>query len=360
MTTYSIPVGPTHVALEEPMYFRVEVEGETVKNLEINAGHVHRGMESLALQRNYFQNITLTERLCSLCSNSHPCTYSMAVENLAGIDIPERARYLRVMADEIKRIASNLFNVGIMAHIIGFESLFMHVMEVREIAQDVKEGVYGNRMDLAANCIGGVKYDIDEEIESFLTAQLESMKKPMEEIYTTYKKDPLITARTKGVGILPKNDAIRMGVVGPVARASEIDYDVRDKAPYSAYDRLSFTVQTATGADVRSRALVRLREAIEAISLMEQCLKKMTPGPTVPDSLPEIPAGQSVARSEAPRGELIYYLNSDGTDRPKRLKWRVPTYMNWEALHVMMKNCKISDVPLIINSIDPCISCTER
>ncbi|MEZ7195220.1 hydrogenase large subunit [Pseudodesulfovibrio karagichevae] len=360
MTTYSIPVGPLHVALEEPMYFRVDIEGETVKNLEINAGHVHRGMESLALQRNYFQNITLTERLCSLCSNSHPCTYCMAVENLTGIDIPDRARYLRVLADEIKRVASNLFNVGIMAHIIGFESLFMHAMEIRELAQDVKEGVYGNRMDLAANCIGGVKYDIDEDIETFLYTQLEAMKKPLDEIYEVYEKDPLITTRTKGVGILPYEDAVRMGIVGPVARGSGIAYDVRDKAPYSAYDQLTFTVQTETTGDVRSRALVRLREVIDAISLMEQCLKQMTAGPTVPDRLPEIPVGQSVARSEAPRGELLYYLKSDGTDRPQRLKWRVPTYMNWEALHIMMKGCKISDIPLIINSIDPCISCTER
>lgn len=360
MATYSIPVGPLHVALEEPMYFRVDIEGETVKGLEISAGHVHRGMESLALQRNYFQNITLTERLCSLCSNSHPCTYCMAVENLAGIDIPERARYLRVMADEIKRLASNLFNVGIMAHTIGFNSLFMHVMEVRELAQDIKEGVYGNRMDLAANCIGGVKYDIDDEIESFLRTQLKELKRPMDELYRTYEKDPLVTARTKGIGILPEKDAIRLGVVGPVARGSGIAYDIRDKAPYSAYDQLSFTVQTETEADVRSRALVRLREAIDAISLMEQCLDRMPKGPTVPDCLPDIPPGQSVARSEAPRGELIYYLKSDGTDRPQRLKWRVPTYMNWEALHIMMNNCKISDIPLIINSIDPCISCTER
>ncbi|UIJ38382.1 nickel-dependent hydrogenase large subunit [Desulfobaculum bizertense] len=360
MSTYSIPVGPLHVALEEPMYFRVEVEGETVKGLEVNAGHVHRGMESLAMQRNYFQNITLTERLCSLCSNSHPCTYCMAIENLAGIKVPERARYLRVMADEIKRVASNLFNVGIMAHIIGFESLFMHVMETRELAQDVKEGVYGNRMDLAANCIGGVKYDIDDDIETFLRTQLEAMKRPIEKIHKVYETDPLIIARTQGVGILPKEDALHMGVVGPVARASGVTCDIRVNAPYAAYEHLSFTLQTRTEADVQSRALVRLREVMDALSLIEQCLDQMTPGPLVPDYLPEIPEGQSVARSEAPRGELIYYLKSDGTDRPQRLKWRVPTYMNWEALHVMMKDCKVSDIPLIVNSIDPCISCTER
>jgi len=360
MTTYTLPVGPLHVALEEPMYFQVEIDGETVKGLDITAGHVHRGMESLAMQRNYFQNITLTERLCSLCSNSHPCTYCMAIENLAGIIIPPRAAFLRVVADEIKRVASNLFNVGIMAHIIGFESLFMHVMEIRELAQDAKEEVYGNRMDLAANCIGGVKYDLDTETERLLRRQLEKLKKPLDEIYALYEKDPLVKARTQGVGVLPKHEAVRMAVVGPVARGSGVAYDIRDKAPYSAYDQLSFSVQTETRGDVQSRALIRLREAMDAISLIEQSLDMMPGGPIVPTRLPDIPEGQSVARSEAPRGELIYYLKSDGSDRPQRLKWRVPTYMNWEALHVMMKECKISDIPLIVNSIDPCISCTER
>ncbi|WP_421903398.1 nickel-dependent hydrogenase large subunit [Maridesulfovibrio sp.] len=360
MAEYTMPIGPLHVALEEPMYFRVDVEGETVKNLEITAGHVHRGMESLAMQRNYFQNITLTERLCSLCSNSHPCTYCMAIENLAGIVVPPRATYLRVIADEIKRIASNLFNVGILAHIIGFESMFMHVMEIRELIQDAKEGVYGNRMDLAANCIGGVKYDLEEETEQFLRGQLEKLKKSLDRIYRLYENEPLIKTRTQGVGILPEKDAIHMGVVGPVARGSGIAYDIRDKAPYAAYDQLSFSVQTETRGDVQSRALVRLREAVDAVSLIEQSLDQMPIGPTVPDRLPNIPEGQSVARSEAPRGELIYYLKSDGTDRPQRLKWRVPTYMNWDALQIMMKDCKVSDIPLIVNSIDPCISCTER
>lgn len=360
MAVYSIPMGPDELLLEEPMYFMVDVEGERVKGLEISAGHVHRGMESLAVQRNYFQNITLTERLCSLCSNSHPCTYCMAVENLAGITIPERAGYLRVIADEIKRVASNLFNVGLMAHIVGDNSLFLKVMETREQAQDIKEGIYGNRMDLAANCIGGVKYDIDEEMQSFLLTGLDKMKAPIEELYGIYETESRIVDRTQGVGVLTKEDALKLGIVGPVARASGISYDIREKAPYSAYDRLNFTVQTATEGDAHSRALVRLREAMEAICLIEQSIEGMEKGPLVPDRLPAIPAGQSVARSEAPRGELIYYLKSDGSDRPQRLKWRVPTYMNWEALHVMMADCRVSDIPLIINSIDPCISCTER
>lgn len=142
-STFTMPLGPVHVALEEPVYFRLTVEGETVRNVELTSGHVHRGMEAMATQRNLIKNTTLTERVCSLCSNSHSFTYCMSVENVLGITIPERARYLRVLAEEIKRVASHLFNTAIQAHIIGFKSLFMHVMEVREMMQDVKETVYG-------------------------------------------------------------------------------------------------------------------------------------------------------------------------------------------------------------------------
>lgn len=360
MTSFKVPVGPLHVALEEPMYFKVEVEGETITGLEITAGHVHRGLEYLAMKRNFFQNITLTERLCSLCSNSHPTTYCMALEEIAGIKVPERGQYLRVIADEVKRVASNLFNVGIMAHIIGFDSLFMHVLETREIIQDVKETVYGNRMDLGANCIGGVKYNLDAAKVKYLLAQIARIKTPIEEIKSIYNTDKFIGMRTKGVGVISKTSALDFGLVGPVARASGIVNDVRKDAPYAVYDKLDFEIQSRQGGDVWSRAMVRLDEVLVALSLIEQCLHALPEGQVCMTSLPIIPAGQAIAKTEAPRGELLYYLKTDGSDMPERLKWRVPSYPNWDALHIMMQGGKISDVPLIVNSIDPCISCTER
>jgi ech hydrogenase subunit E len=358
--TYTLPIGPLHVALEEPMYFAIQVEGETVRGVELAAGHVHRGMEALAMQRNYFQNITLTERVCSLCSNSHPATYCMAVENLSGVLVPERARYLRVIADEVKRIASHLFNVGIMAHLVGFDSLFMHAMEIREIMQDAKEGVYGNRMNLGQCIIGGCRCDIDASAATFLLGQLAALKPQLDELYGVFERDPLIRTRTQGIGILPLAEAKRHAVVGPVARASGVVYDLRRKAPYAVYEDLDFEVQTDTRGDVHSRALLRLREAAESVKIIEQCLRQMPGGPISINGMVPVPPGESVARSEAPRGELIYYLRSDGTDTPQRLKWRVPTYMNWEALQVMLANCQVADIPLIVNSIDPCVSCTER
>ncbi|MBT1073588.1 hydrogenase large subunit [Pelotalea chapellei] len=360
MTPSIITLGPHQLALEEPMYFKVELEGDTVVGLDVMAGHVHRGMEHLVMKRNLYQNITLLERLCSLCSNSHPSTFCTAVEDIAGIVVPERAEYLRAIADEIKRISSHLFNCAIMAHIIGQGALFKNVMQIREIMQETKEAIYGNRMDLAANCIGGVRYELTPELSMYLGQRMELMKAPLDELYRIYTTDPAIRVRTEGLGVLPRQEAKDYAVVGPVARGSGIAYDVRKKSPYGAYDRLNFLVATETSGDVRARASVRLREAQESVSLIEQCLTRMPDGKSCADILPEIPAGETIAKSEAPRGELIYYLSTDGSDMPARLKWRVPSYMNWDALKVMLKGERVTDIPLIVNSIDPCISCTDR
>lgn len=360
MSSYTIPVGPVHVVLEEPIYFKLQVEGETIVGLEINAGHAHRGIEFLAMQRNFFQNLTLTERVCSLCSNNHPFTYCMAIEKIAGIDIPVRAEYLRTIADEIKRISSHLFNIGLLPHIIGFDSLFMHAMELRETMQDLKESIFGNRMNLSVNSIGGVRYDISEEQSKYIVKTLENLKKPLEEVAGICKTDASIRRRTQGVGILPEDKAIEYGVVGPVARASGVGYDVRVVNPYAAYDKLKVNVITQKNGDAFSRLLVRVGEVFESINIVEQCLKDIPDGPNCIPEIPDIPAGQSIAKSEAPRGELIYYARTNGSPIPERIKWRVPTYPNWGALSVMLPCCKIADIPVIIGSVDPCISCTER
>lgn len=361
MKSFDMPVGPLHVSLEEPMYFRIHVEGEKVAGIEITAGHVHRGIEYLTAKRNIYQNLALIERVCSLCSNSHPQAYCMGLEKIAGIQVPERAQYLRVIADEIKRAASNMFNVAILAHIVGFESLFMHVMEAREIMQDTKETVFGNRMDLAANVIGGVKFDIDEAGAAYVIGQLNRLEPILvKEIIPLYETNASILSRTRGVGVINREQCIDYGLMGPVARGSGYAYDVRTAAPYAVYDRLDVEVITYPDGDVWSRAMVRLREVVEAIRLMRLCLRELPEGPLTAGPLPFIPAGEAITKVEAPRGELIYYVKTDGTDIPARVKWRVPTYMNWDVLEVMMVGDRISDIPLIVNSIDPCISCTER
>lgn len=274
--------------------------------------------------------------------------------------IPPRAENLRAVADEMKRISSHLFNCAVQASILGEGALFRQVMELREIVQRAKERTYGNRMDLAANCIGGVRCDISPAAAAHLVREMERLETPLTELHDRFACDPALTSRTAGVGVLTREAALEYGVVGPVARGSGIDYDVRVKAPYGAYDRLQFAVPVQQTGDVRARNLVRLAEARQSVALIRQCLEELPAGPVSLDTMPEIPAGEAIAKSEAPRGELVYYLNTDGSDLPVRLKWRVPSYMNWDALKVMLKGERVSEIPLIVNSIDPCIACTDR
>lgn len=358
--SYEVPVGPLHVALEEPMYFKLDVRGDTIHDIDIFAGHVHRGIEQIALTKNFFQCIVLTERLCSLCSNSHPATYCMAVETIAGIEIPPRARYLRVIAEEVKRIASNMFNVSLLAHLVGFDTLFMHLMELREIMQDIKEVLWGNRMNIAINVIGGVRADLGQEKIAYLRTRLAELEPQLRDAFQVIETHKSITRRSKGIGILNNGDAIRYGVVGPVARAAGVANDVRATAPYYAFPELELEQHILPDGDAHSRAVVRAREALTAIDIIRQCLDKMPKGELSIGYMPHIPPGEAVARSEAPRGELIYYLRTDGGTGPARVKWRVPSYPNWEALKVMLRNADIADAAIIIGSIDPCIACTER
>jgi Ni,Fe-hydrogenase III large subunit len=355
-----IPIGPFHIGLEEPIYFKIDLNGETVESVDMINGFVHRGIEYLAMQKNFFQNLILTERVCSLCSNNHPFTYVMAVEKIANIEVSKRAEYLRVVADEVKRIASHMFNLSMLAHLVGHHSLMTQTMEAREIMQDIKETIWGNRMDMSANTMSGVKYDLDAQKIDFILSSLEELEPQVDEIIDIYFNNRLVKARTVGVGVLPKEDALRLGVTGPTARGSDVNNDVRLAAPYSAYNELKPAYITETGGDVYSRCRVRWREVKDSMRLVREALLNLPEGAVVTQKRPHIPAGEAVTRSEAPRGELIYYLKTNGAQKPERMRWRVPTYMNWEALRVMIPTNKLTDVAVIFNSIDPCISCTER
>lgn len=252
-----------------------------------------------------------------------------------------------------------MFNLAIQAHLCGFESLFMHTMELREIFQDVKESLYGNRMNLAFNCIGGTKFDLDEECFDFLDESINKFMPAYKELMDIFETDPLICARIKGIGLLPKEDALRLGVVGPVARGSGLAIDVRKETPYAAYGKIDFDIIVRDGCDLYARTCVRLHEVIESIKIIRQVMRDIPQG-EVRTHMNRIFPSQAIARSEAPRGEVIYYIRTNHTEIPERLKWRVPSYMNWEALGVMLHDAKVADAALITNTIDPCVSCTER
>ena len=357
---YTIPIGPYHPALEEPYKINVSCQGEIVQKVGIEIGFNFRSIELLAQRRNYIQDITLVERVCGICSNTHTMAFCMAAEAIAGIVLPPRASYIRVIMAELERLHSHLLWSGIAAELIGFQTMFMEIFALREDVMDVLEAISGNRVNYAMNCIGGVNRDVTDP-EGILRAMgriRQGIEKIIIPIFTT---DATVKARTQGVGVLTKEDAIAYGTVGPNARASGVDFDLRSDLPYAAYGELDFKKFVEKSGDVRARVVVRALEMLESIRLIEAALQKLPSGPyRLAERFPVIPCGEATSRVEAPRGEVFYYLASDGSDIPRRVKIRTPTFMNMPSVQAMSAGQQLADMPLIQASIDPCYSCTDR
>ncbi len=357
--SYRIPIGPYHPALEEPFKIGLTCEGETVRDATVQIGYNFRGVEYLAERRNYIQDIALMERICGICSNVHTFTFCMAVERLAGVTPPERAQYIRVIVAELERLHSHILWAGIAAEVIGFQTLFMTCFALRERVMDVLEAVSGNRVNYAMNCIGGVNRDIDDS-ESILTAVRAIRDRVRRTLIPVFTTDRTVRARCAGVGVLTGEQALAMGALGPTARASGINQDVRRSAPYTVYDRIEFDVPVENAGDVLARVVVRALEIVESCRIVEQALAQMRPGAIRGRGFVEVPRGEAVARIEGPRGEVFYYVASDGSDIPCRVKVRTPSFMNIPTIPLMVRGANLADVPLIQASIDPCFSCTDR
>jgi ech hydrogenase subunit E len=357
---YTIPIGPYHPALEEPYKINVSCQGENVQDVSIEIGFNFRSIELLAQRRNYIQDITLVERVCGICSNVHTMTFCMAAESIAGIDLPARANYIRVILAELERLHSHLLWSGVAAELIGFQTIFMEVFALRELVMDVLEAISGNRVNYAMNCIGGVNRDITDP-DAILNAVRQIRQGIETVIIPIFTTDRTVQARTAGVGVLTRQDALAYGVLGPTARASGIALDLRNDLPYAAYGELEVKTIIETAGDVRARVVVRALEMLESVRLIEKALKTLPAGPICSSSrFPVIPLGEATARAEAPRGEVIYYVASDGSDIPQRVKIRTPTFMNMPSVRAMSVGQQLADMPLIQASIDPCYSCTDR
>jgi Ni,Fe-hydrogenase III large subunit len=358
--SYTIPIGPYHPALEEPYKINVICQGENVQDVDIAIGFNFRSIELLAQRRNYIQDLPLVERVCGICSGVHTMTFCMAAEAIAGIKIPARAGYIRVIIAELERLHSHLLWCGVAAELIGFQTMFMEIFALRESVMDVLEAISGNRVNYAMNCIGGVNRDVNDP-ESILSA-VRKIKQGVEKVaIPIFTTDTTVKARTAGVGTLTREDALSYGTVGPTARASGVESDIRCDHPYAAYGELGVNRVVQTAGDVQARVVVRALEILESIRLIEKALQTLPSGPIrITDIFPTIPAGEATARAEAPRGEVLYYIASDGSDVPQRVKIRTPTYANMPSVRAMSKGQHLADMPLIQASIDPCYSCTDR
>ena len=359
MTRSIINIGPFHPLQEEPELFRLHVDGETVVDLDIELGYNHRGIEKIAEMRTFDQVAFLVERICGICSCSHPVAYVQAVEDIAEVEVPERALYIRTAVAELERIHSHLLWVGLAGHFLGYNTVWMWAWKWREPVLDILETLTGNRNNYAMLKVGGVRRDLDESKFPEAITQLDAIVPKLDLIAGAFMDDPVLHARLKGVGVMTAEDMHNYGGLGPTVRASGLPRDVRADDPYAAYDRVDWEVITQPDGDVYAKAIVRVLETYESIKIVKQCLEKMPAG-EIDANVKEIPPGEGCGHAEAPRGETFHYVRSDGTNRPIRHKMRAPTFMNLPTAKVSVVGESITDATIILAAVDPCYSCTER
>jgi len=354
-----VPIGPYHPLQEEPEYFRLYVEGEKVVDVDIVIGYMHRGIEQLSETKHFDQVAFLVERICGICSTSHPFAYVNAIDDLTQVKVPERALYIRTIIAELERIHSHLLWLGLAGHFIGFNTVWMWAWKYREPVLDIFEIISGNRNHYAMMNPGGVRRDIKEKDIPRIRKCVDDLVPVLDMFKGAVIDDPVIQARTKGIGILTKEQAIAYSVTGPTARASGVKIDVRRDDPYGAYDRVDWNVITQEEGDVFVKLIVRVLEMYESVKIIRQCLDKMPKGP-IDAGLKDIPPGEGIGHAEAPRGEVFHYVRSDGTNRPVRHKIRAPSYMNIASNKVAAVGGTISDAAITLAAVDPCYCCTER
>lgn len=356
----SIPIGPQHPALKEPTHLMVTLDGERVVDIDMRLGYNHRGIEKGAELRNYIQNIYLTERICGICNVAHTSTFCQGVEELLGLEVPKRGLFIRTLLCELNRIHSHLLWLGVAGHEVGFDTLFMYSWRDREIVMDLIELISGNRVNIAINAIGGVRRDISDDMRPQILqgiGQLEARSQYYLEVAST---EVTFVRRTQGVGKLPKEKAIELCAVGPYARASGVDYDVRRDDPFAAYPYLDFKVITSDRCDVLGTAIVRVLEIMESCKMCRQIIEGLPPGEIKVKAPRKVPPGEVVSKTEAPRGELIHYIRSNGSDRPERLKVRTPTLADIPSVLYSLRGGYIADIPIVFAAIDPCMACMDR
>jgi ech hydrogenase subunit E len=353
-----IPFGPQHPVLPEPIHLDLVTEDEKVVEAIPQIGFVHRGLEKLVEIKEFQDFVFVAERICGICSFMHGMSYCQAVEEIMNIQVPERALWLRTIWAEIARMQSHLLWLGLAADAMGFESLFMHTWRLREHILDIIEMTTGGRIIFGTCRIGGVRKDINADTMAHIITRLKELEPEFREITEVFINDYSVQHRLKGVGVISIKDARELGAVGPTAKASGLDYDARTIG-YAKYREIDFEPVTETDGDSYARCAVRIRELFQSIDIIRQCAGKITEG-EISVKVGGNPKGEFFTRVEQPRGEVIYYVRGNGTKFLERFRVRTPTFANVPAMVKVLQGCQIADVPNIILTIDPCISCTER
>ncbi len=358
--TFVVPIGPQHPALKEPGHFEFTVDGEIVTAARMRLGYAHRGIEKAAESRNWIQNLYLFERVCGICSHVHTMAYALGVEKLAQVEVPMRAQAIRQIVAGLERIHSHLLWLGVAAHEAGFDTLFMYSWRDRETVMNLLEQVTGNRVNYSANVLGGVKNDIGPEQAKVIKEGLDFLETRIRHYLEVVTTDAMFLNRTRGVGTITRDEAERFGLLGPTARASGLLRDVRVEAPYGSYHRFPISAVTATNGDLEARCEVRLSELLVTCFAIRTLIDNLPEGPLTVKMPRKIPAGETISRVEAPRGELIYYIKSGGGENPLRIHVRTPSLCNWVSVLEKAVGRQLADVPMLIAGMDPCFSCNDR
>jgi NADH-quinone oxidoreductase subunit D len=354
-----IPIGPWHPLQEEPEFFTLTVDGETVVDIEVSIGYNHRGIEKLSEMKSFDQATFVIERICGICSTSHPFAYTRAVEDVIPVEVPDRAKYIRTIVAETERIHSHLLWLGLAGHFLGYNTVYHWVWKLREEILDVLEILTGNRNNYAMFKPGGVRRDVNTDNVPLILKKIDGIIPTVDRLKKAILDDPVLHARLKGIGILTKEEAIDYSALGPTSRASGVARDVRKDAPYGAYDRVEWDMIVTENGDVWDKAVIRILETYESIKIVKACIAEL-PGGEIDLNIKDIPPGEGIGAHEAPRGETFHYVRSDGTNRPARHKVRAPTFMNLPTYKATVIGETISDATIILAAIDPCYCCTER
>jgi NADH-quinone oxidoreductase subunit D len=376
--------GPQHPATHGTLRSIIEIEGEIVTNMELEIGYLHTGFEKLGEHRSYNQTVTITDRmnyLSPLCNN---IGFSCAVEDMMGIEVTPRCASIRVIMYELSRVADHVLGVGLQAMDLGAFTMMLWAFIEREKLYDIFENVTGARLTTSYTRVGGLMRDVPDDFEQTVRAFLETGRRTVREMEGMLNGNKIFRDRTIGINVISKEDAISYGITGPLLRSCGVPYDIRKARPYLGYDQYDWDVVTADGGDVWGRYRVRVEEMYQSFRIIEQALDKMPKGPINVDD-PEViiqqkdaknapkggmegliyhfknymhghgvrpKAGESYFATEAPNGELGYYLVSDGTDRPYRWRVRPPSLYNYQAFPQMCIGGSISDVVSGLSSLN--------
>lgn len=376
----TLHMGPQHPSTHGVLHLVLDLQGERIMDVHPDIGYLHRGTEKIAENLLYHQFVPYTDRLDYMCAMSNNLAYVQAVEKLLDIEITERAKYIRVVAAELSRIAGHLLALGAWALDLGAMTILLYAMREREIVLDIFEQLCGARMTLTYLRVGGVRYDFNDKVKASIEELLKVLPGRLDEYERLLLGNRIWLKRNEGVGIITGEDAINMGLSGPALRASGIKWDIRKDEPYLVYDRFEFEVPTGKNGDCLDRYNVRFEEIKQSANIIRQAIKDMPEGPfnidvpqIVPPAKPDVyknmeglihhfkyvsqgfkvPAGEIYSSIEAPKGELGVYIKSDGSEKPYRLKLRVPSFVNLQSVRHLSRGRYLADVIAIVSSLDP-------